>query len=81
MNDYDKLTGLLKQFNVSYKVTVDEETKDYRVYVGKSYSVLWGEDVVEEHWVGEDKVRAYHGFFSYYCFDSNKNFKHIGIFE
>ena len=81
MNDYDKLTGLLKQFNVSYKVTVDQYTKEYRVYVGETYSVLWDEDVVEEHRGDENKVKAYYGFFSCYCFDSDKNFKSIGIFE
>ena len=80
MTDYDKLTELLKQFNVSYKIIVDEETNEHYIYLGDFY-VRRGVDVYQEYEGDEDKVKSYCGFYTYYCFDSNKKFKSIGIYE
>lgn len=81
MNDYDKLTELLRQFGVPYKVTVDEETDNYCVYVGDLLFQLHGVNIFEEYKGDEEKVKSYYGFYTYYCFDKNKQFKHIGIYE
>lgn len=80
MTDYDKLTGLLKQFDVTFEVA-QREDGDYRVYIGDSYAELYGETIVDEYKGDEDKVNSYYGFYTYYCFDSNKKFKSIGIYE
>lgn len=40
-----------------------------------------GETIVDEYKGDEDKVKSYYGFYTYYCFDSNKKFKSIGIYD
>lgn len=78
MTDYQKVYEMLKAFNVPFIaseekgskfLTISKDRLDYRLSVTESVSG----DI--------NKVEAYCDFYTYYSFDTNGCFSHIGIFE